>query len=47
MINGAFKGGQFVGTSTSATTGAIALGNAVGFLNLNYNGEIFKIPFYK
>lgn len=32
--------------STTATTGSIALGNAVGYITINFNGEIIKIPYY-
>lgn len=46
-VNGVFKWGQFVGTTTSVTTGTIALWNAVGYLEVNYLWEIYKIPYYK
>lgn len=47
MINWLFKWGQFVGTNTSVTTGTITLWNAVGYLEVNYLWEIYKIPYYK
>lgn len=32
--------------STSATTWSLTLWNAVGFLEVNYNGDMVKIPYY-
>ena len=44
--DGKYYWGLVVGTDTSATTGSITLGNAVGYLKVNYNWNIVKIPYY-
>ena len=41
-----YKGGIIIGESTTATTGSITLGNAVGYLEVYYNGEVVKVPYY-
>lgn len=41
-----YKWGIIIGKSTAANTGYVTLGNAVGFITVNYNGEIIKIPYY-
>jgi len=33
-------------TATNVNTGEITLGNAVGFLEVNYNWQIVKVPYY-
>ena len=46
MIWGVFKWGQFVKKWTSCTTWAITLWQAVWYLDLNFGGEILRIPYY-
>lgn len=41
-----FKGGIITWESTSVITGAITLWNAVGFLEVNNNGKVVKIPYF-
>lgn len=41
-----YYGGIMLEKSTEANTGDITLGNAVGFITVNFNGEIIKIPYY-
>jgi hypothetical protein len=41
-----YKGGIILGKTTTATTGEITLGNAVGFLSINIDGTLYKIPYY-
>lgn len=41
-----YYGGIILNTDTEATTGSITLGNAIGYIKVNYNGEIIKIPYY-
>lgn len=43
---GVYKGGIITGTTNSVTTGSITLWNAVGYLEVNYNWNIVKIPYY-
>lgn len=38
--------GIMLNKATTATTGSITLWNAVGFITVDYNGEIIKIPYY-
>lgn len=44
--NDNYIGGIIRNTTKTATAGSITLGNCVGFLELNYNGKIVKIPYY-
>lgn len=44
--DGVYKGGIMLDKDTTATTGSITLGNAVGYIKVNFNGEIIKIPYY-
>ena len=44
--DGVYKGGLMVEKSTTHTTGSISLWNAVGFISINFNWEILKIPYY-
>jgi len=41
-----YYGGIMIEKDTTATTGSVTLGNAVGFITVNFNGEILKIPYY-
>ena len=41
-----YKWGIILWNSSSATTGSITLWNAVGFLVVNYNWNLVKIPYY-
>lgn len=41
-----YKGGIMIDKDTSATTWAITLWDAVGYIKVNLNGEIVKIPYY-
>lgn len=41
-----YYGGIMIEKDTTATTGNITLGNAVGYIKVNFNGEIIKIPYY-
>ena len=43
---GVFKGGIITWTTESVETGSITLWNAVWFLEINYNGQIVKVPYY-
>jgi len=45
-IDKTYYGGIMVEKTTSATGGTIVLGNAVGYIKVNFNWEILKIPFY-
>jgi hypothetical protein len=45
-LDNTFKWWIIVWSSASATTGEITLWNAVGFLEINYNGQIVKVPYY-
>jgi len=38
--------GIMLNKATTATTGSVTLWNAVGFITVDYNGEILKIPYY-
>lgn len=46
LHNAEYKGGIMLNKTTTATTGSITLGNAVGYIKVNFNGEIIKIPYY-
>ena len=41
-----YKWGVILKTDTAATTGSITLWNAVGFLVVNFNWNLVKIPYY-
>jgi len=43
---GVYKGGIITWTTESVETGSITLWNAVWFLEINYNGQIVKVPYY-
>ena len=45
-LNWKFLWGIIRDKTTTATTGSIAPGNFVGYLEVNYNGSIVKIPYY-
>lgn len=46
VTNNNYIGGVMLRKSDNATTGSITLGNAVGFITVNLNWEIVKIPYY-
>ena len=41
-----YYGGIITGTTNSVTTGGITPWNFVGYLEINYNGSIVKVPYY-
>ena len=45
-IDNKFYGWIMLGTVNSATTGNITLWNAVWFIEVNFNWELLKIPYY-